>query len=55
MRVSGRRRRHDDLLADKTLGRSATDVFRDIRERLVETRVTFHPVAEIELYDAALY
>jgi len=27
-------RRHDDLLADKTLGRSATDVFREIRERL---------------------
>ncbi len=27
-------RRHDDLLANKTLGRSATDVFRDIRERL---------------------
>ena len=27
-------RRHDDLLADNTLGRSATDVFRAIRERL---------------------
>ena len=27
-------RRHDDLLSDVTLGRSATDVFRDIRERL---------------------
>ena len=27
-------RRHDDLLSDETLGRSATDVFRDIRERL---------------------
>ena len=27
-------RRHDDLLSDKTLGRSATDVFLDIRERL---------------------
>ena len=27
-------RRHDDLLANKTLGRSATDVFREIRERL---------------------
>ncbi len=27
-------RRQDDLLADNTLGRSATDVFRAIRERL---------------------
>jgi hypothetical protein len=27
-------RRHDDLLADNTLGRSAMDVFREIRERL---------------------
>jgi hypothetical protein len=27
-------RRHDDLLANKTLGRAATDVFREIRERL---------------------
>ncbi len=27
-------RRHDDLLSDVTLGRSATDVFRDIRKRL---------------------
>ncbi len=27
-------RRHDDLLANKTLGRSATDVFQEIRERL---------------------
>lgn len=27
-------RRHDDLRADNTLGRSATDVFREIRERL---------------------
>ncbi len=27
-------RRHDDLLSDVTLGRSTTDVFRDIRERL---------------------
>lgn len=27
-------RRHDDLLADNPLGQSATDVFRDILERL---------------------
>jgi hypothetical protein len=27
-------RRHDDLLANKTVGRSAADVFQDIRERL---------------------
>jgi hypothetical protein len=27
-------RRHDDLMANPTLGRSATDVFREIRERL---------------------
>ncbi len=34
MRVSERRRRNDDWLSDVTLGRSATDVFRDIREHL---------------------
>lgn len=27
-------RRHDDLLSDKALDRSATDVFQDIRRRL---------------------
>ncbi len=27
-------RRHDDLMANTTSGRSATDVFREIRERL---------------------
>ncbi|PSR35532.1 MAG: addiction module antitoxin RelB [Sulfobacillus benefaciens] len=27
-------RRHDDLRSDVTLGRSATDVFRDSRQRL---------------------
>jgi hypothetical protein len=27
-------RRHDDLMATTTLGRSAADVFREIRERL---------------------
>ncbi len=34
MPVSGRKRWNDDLLTDVTLGRSATDVFRDIRERI---------------------
>ncbi len=29
-------RRHDNLLSGKTLDRPATDVFRDIRERLGE-------------------
>lgn len=59
MRVSGRRRRHDGT----TIYWSTTpwaDPLRTFSGRpgnasVDKSRVTFHPAAEIELYDAALY